>query len=205
MVVRMELSRQSLGTCLLFLTQGKGGGSSIDSGEQVNLQKSSITFSPNVNSDLKRDMKDIFGIQSCNSHDKYLDLPTLVGRNKRKAFEEIREKVWSRIMKGLRWRVGVEKLLKMNAMPCHAMFWCPDSLKVTSSWNSRIHAGLFLTPLSLLQQIRSAGLPFLQAIFQFEMAELLALREGLLLAKHHNLIINNTEVDAAYVGIFVEL
>ncbi|KAK1554997.1 hypothetical protein Q3G72_020206 [Acer saccharum] len=67
------------------------------SGQQVNLQKSRITFSPNVPQDTRREIQGFFQIADCNTHDKYLGLPTLVGRNKRKTFNEIKERVWKKV------------------------------------------------------------------------------------------------------------
>ncbi|KAI9160304.1 hypothetical protein LWI28_006978 [Acer negundo] len=67
------------------------------SGQQVNLQKSSITFSPNVTNELRMDIQNSLGISDHYSHDCYLGLLTLVGRNRTKTFQDIKDKVWRRV------------------------------------------------------------------------------------------------------------
>ncbi|KAK3226087.1 hypothetical protein Dsin_005949 [Dipteronia sinensis] len=67
------------------------------SGQQENLQKSKITFSPNVLTDVMRDIQEIFDIEDCNTKDNYLGLPTLIGRNERLTFNEIKEHVLNRV------------------------------------------------------------------------------------------------------------
>lgn len=81
---------------------------------------------------LKENIKAIFCIPPGNSYDKYLGLPTLIGRNKRQAFQEIREKVWKRLRS---WKCnlfsfgGKEILIKAvaQAIPTYLMsiFWLP--------------------------------------------------------------------------------
>ncbi|KAK3197915.1 hypothetical protein Dsin_021330 [Dipteronia sinensis] len=67
------------------------------SGQIVNLQKSNITFSPNVCREIITNIQAVFGVGDANTHDKYLGLPTLVGRNKKKTFNEIKDRIWRRI------------------------------------------------------------------------------------------------------------
>ncbi|KAL5759510.1 hypothetical protein ACOSQ2_018348 [Xanthoceras sorbifolium] len=52
------------------------------SGQLVNLQKTSVTFSPNVVDGLRGDILVELGLNVCNSHDRYLGLPTLRVWNK---------------------------------------------------------------------------------------------------------------------------
>lgn len=49
------------------------------SGQKVNLEKSTIIFSPNV----EPRCKNILGLTVMQSHDKYLGFPTIVGHNKK--------------------------------------------------------------------------------------------------------------------------
>ncbi|KAL5781985.1 hypothetical protein ACOSP7_007014 [Xanthoceras sorbifolium] len=63
------------------------------SGQQVNLQKSNITFSPNVKRNLSASILNCLNLENAQSHDKYLGLPTLVGKNKRRTFCDIKERV----------------------------------------------------------------------------------------------------------------
>ncbi|KAL5754457.1 hypothetical protein ACOSP7_022677 [Xanthoceras sorbifolium] len=53
------------------------------SGQVVNLQKSSLTFSPNVVQEVRREVQSLLELKDIQTHDKYLGLPYLVGRNKR--------------------------------------------------------------------------------------------------------------------------
>ena len=60
----------------------------------VNFEKSCINFSPNNSENVKRQTLASFGLKSGRAHDKYLGLPTIVGRNKRRVFGDIKDKVW---------------------------------------------------------------------------------------------------------------
>lgn len=51
-----------------------------------NLEKSAITFGPNLEPALHGIIKFILPIPVVPFHEKYLDLPTMVGRNKRQIF-----------------------------------------------------------------------------------------------------------------------
>ncbi|KAK3211775.1 hypothetical protein Dsin_016481 [Dipteronia sinensis] len=96
------------------------------SGQQVNLQKSQITFSPNVDDLSRNEIQRLFEVNACNTHDKYLGLPSIVGRNKRVLFNDINERVWKK-MKG--WKDsyfsfgGKEVLIKVvaQAIPSYSM------------------------------------------------------------------------------------
>ncbi|KAK0577042.1 hypothetical protein LWI29_027074 [Acer saccharum] len=105
------------------------------SGQQLNFQKSMVTFSPSVDSQLREDLVSILGINLGNTHDKYLGLPSLIGRNKPVLFNEIRERLWKRI-RGWKSNLfsfgGKEILIKVvaQAVPSYAMsiFRLPSSL-----------------------------------------------------------------------------
>ncbi|KAK2655354.1 hypothetical protein Ddye_008406 [Dipteronia dyeriana] len=49
------------------------------SGQQINLQKSKITFSQNVDDKTMANIQSLLGIVDCISQDKYLGLPSMVG------------------------------------------------------------------------------------------------------------------------------
>ncbi|KAI9198112.1 hypothetical protein LWI28_010383 [Acer negundo] len=121
------------------------------SGQQVNIQKSMATFSPNVEQAVKLDILNFLGIGVHNTQDKYLGLPTMVGRNKRSLFNNINERLWKKIrsQKGDQFSFdGKEVLIKAVAqvIPSYAMsiFKLPSSLckKMTTMiskfwWGSR--------------------------------------------------------------------
>ncbi|KAK3198111.1 hypothetical protein Dsin_021526 [Dipteronia sinensis] len=96
------------------------------SGQQVNLQKSCITFCPNVAMDVRRDIQQIFEIKDHNTHDKYLGLPSFVVRNKRRIFNDIKELVWKKV-RGWKGNLfsfdGKEVLIKAvaQAIPSYSM------------------------------------------------------------------------------------
>lgn len=88
------------------------------SGQMINFSKSAISYSPNVSSELQEEIMICLGLNTSLSHDKYLCLPTLVGRNERSTFNSIKEKFWKKLQ---RWRGklfstgGKEVLLKAVA------------------------------------------------------------------------------------------
>ena len=63
------------------------------SGQKVNYEKSAITFSASTSRDEREHLGNLMGMNIVVCHEKYLGLPTVVGRNKRKVFRQIREKV----------------------------------------------------------------------------------------------------------------
>ena len=74
-------------------------------GQQLNRAKTSLFFSSNTNPSVQEEIKQRFGAQVIRQHEKYLDLPSLVGRKRRNTFNDIKEKL---VKKLARWK---EKLL----------------------------------------------------------------------------------------------
>ena len=75
------------------------------SGQQLNRTKTSLFFSSNTSKDVQEEIKTRFGAQIIKQHEKYLGLPSLIGRNKRTTFNAIKEKL-GKVLVG--WK---EKLL----------------------------------------------------------------------------------------------
>ncbi|KAK3221485.1 hypothetical protein Dsin_008510 [Dipteronia sinensis] len=104
-------------------------------GKKINLNKSIITFSPKVSAAVRTEIQRLLEIKVCNSHDKYLCLPTMVGRNKRKLFNEVKERVGNKL-RGWNGKLfslgGKEVLIKavVQAVPTYSMsmFRLPSSL-----------------------------------------------------------------------------
>ena len=104
-------------------------------GQKINRDKMSLFFSKNTRADIQNGVKDIFGAQIVQQHEKYLGLPPMVGREKKKAFNRIKNQVSRKIA---RWKgkflsnVGREVLKKAvaQATPTYTMncFKLPDSL-----------------------------------------------------------------------------
>ncbi|GJU81545.1 reverse transcriptase domain-containing protein [Tanacetum coccineum] len=63
------------------------------SGQVVNYDKSEISFSPNVTHDTRTRVLNILGVREGTHQNKYLGLPTIVGRSKKVIFQAIRDKI----------------------------------------------------------------------------------------------------------------
>ena len=68
-----------------------------DSGQKLNKKKTSLFFSKNTNREVQKQIKENFGAQIVQHHEKYLGLPPLVGKSKRKAFNHIKDQVGRKI------------------------------------------------------------------------------------------------------------
>ncbi|KAL0006736.1 hypothetical protein SO802_008238 [Lithocarpus litseifolius] len=105
------------------------------SGQKLNKEKTSLYFSKNTDRGVQEQVKQKFGAEIICHHEKYLGLPPLVGRGKRKAFNRIKDQVGRKIA---RWKgkllsnAGREVLIKAvaQATPTYTMsvFKLPDSL-----------------------------------------------------------------------------
>ena len=105
------------------------------SGQQLNRAKTSLFSSSNTSREVQEEIKNRFGAQIIKQHEKYLGLPSLVGKNKRLTFNAIKEKL-GKVLAGwkekLLFKAGKEVLIKVVAqailtytMSC---FKLPDSL-----------------------------------------------------------------------------
>ena len=105
------------------------------SGQSVNFQKSGVFFSSNVRLDKQRELIDILGVTKALEDSKYLGLPSLVGRSKKKVFGFIKDRVWQRIQgwKGKPISRGGKLVLIKNVVQsipayCMSCFMLPVSL-----------------------------------------------------------------------------
>ena len=64
-----------------------------DSGQKLNKEKTSLFFSKNTHRETQEYVQRRFGAQIIHHHEKYLGLPPLIGRGKRKAFNRIKDQV----------------------------------------------------------------------------------------------------------------
>jgi ribonuclease HI/ribosomal protein L37AE/L43A len=107
----------------------------VASGQKMNASKTAIFFSKNTPPVEKENILEFAGIPATNKYDKYLGLPSLVGRSRTKAFRGIVERVKKRLQD---WKIrflsqaGKEILLKavIQAIPsyCMSVFLFPKSL-----------------------------------------------------------------------------
>ena len=66
-------------------------------GQQVNSQKTSLSFSPNTPKEIQEYVKQRFGANIIRQYEKYLGLPSLMGRNKRNTFQQLKERVANKL------------------------------------------------------------------------------------------------------------
>lgn len=105
------------------------------SGQVINYEKSSLTYSQNVNEDLRSWMGNILGIRNQGVSGNYLGLPSLVGRNKKEILGYIKRRMTTRMRS---WnnkfltKAGNEIMLKsvIQSIPTYAMgvFLLPKGL-----------------------------------------------------------------------------
>ena len=88
------------------------------SGQQLNRAKTSLFFSRNTLYEIQEEIKERFGAQVIKQHEKYLGLLSLVGKNKRSTFNEIKEKLCKKLAgwkEKLLSKAGKEVLIKVVA------------------------------------------------------------------------------------------
>lgn len=67
------------------------------SGQEINYQKSAVFFSANVRRDKQQEIMEILGVNNELRDNKYLGLPSLIGRSKKSVFNFVKEKIWSKV------------------------------------------------------------------------------------------------------------
>ncbi|PON88896.1 hypothetical protein TorRG33x02_152790, partial [Trema orientale] len=88
--------------------------------------KSAIIFSPNVCSSDRLSLIQILRLPDVVSHDTYLGIPTVVGRNTKTTFAQIKEQVWKHTYgwRGSLFSMGGRKVLiksVLQAIPSYVM------------------------------------------------------------------------------------
>ena len=92
----------------------------------INLDKSQLLCSRN-GSDIKvNELVHLLGFKAVESYDKYLGLPTIVGKSKNQVFNFVKEPVWKKLKgwkENVLSRVGREVLMKLvaQAIPSYIM------------------------------------------------------------------------------------
>ena len=101
-------------------------------GQQLNRAKTLLYFSSNTARENQEEIKARFGAQVIKQHEKYLGLPSLVGRNKKNSFKEKLAKKLAGWREKLLSKAGKEILIKVvaQAIPTYTMscFKIPNSL-----------------------------------------------------------------------------
>ena len=105
------------------------------SGQRINRDKTQLFFSSNTNQQVRNSIQGRLGVAVSHQFDKYLGLPSFVGRGKKQSFSNIRERIWQKIQgwkEQLLSQAGREVLIKsiLQAMPTYSMncFKLPRSL-----------------------------------------------------------------------------
>ena len=86
--------------------------------QQLNRAKTSLFFSRNTPSAIQEEIKQRFGAQVIKQHEKYLGLPSLVEKNKKNTFNEIKEKLRKKLVgwkEKMLSKAGKEILIKAVA------------------------------------------------------------------------------------------
>ena len=106
-----------------------------ESGQKLSRDKTSLFFSKNTSGEIQSFVKEMFGAQIVQQHERYMGLQPMVGKGKKKAFNRIKDQVGRKIAgwKGkLLSNAGREILIKAvaQATPTYTMncFKLPDSL-----------------------------------------------------------------------------
>ena len=66
-------------------------------GQQVNGLKTNLFFVKLVYDNTKNELKNFLGVPKIKEYEKYLRLPTVVGRNKKESLNYIKERLWSKL------------------------------------------------------------------------------------------------------------
>ena len=96
------------------------------SGQKVNRSKTSLFFSKCTSAELKHDIKVALSVPEIIQYERYLGLPSFVGKWKKASFSYIKERVWRKLQgwEGkLLFQAGREVLLKavIQAIPTYTM------------------------------------------------------------------------------------
>ena len=67
------------------------------SGQQINRSKTTIFFSKSTSDDRRHTIKELLGVPEIREYERYLGLPSFVGKKKKASFEYIKERVWRKL------------------------------------------------------------------------------------------------------------
>ena len=105
------------------------------SGQQLNREKTTLFFSKNTDIEIQDSIKDLLGVLEIKQYEKYLGLPSFVGKRKKASLAYIKDRIWSKLQgwkEKLLSRAGREVLLKavIQAIPAYFMscFKLPNTL-----------------------------------------------------------------------------
>lgn len=73
-------------------------------GQKVNLSKTEVVFSKSVERNPWQEIIDILGVKEIDKQEKYLGLPTVLGRSKKATFANIKVRIW-KMLQGFRNKI----------------------------------------------------------------------------------------------------
>ncbi|XP_074302679.1 uncharacterized protein LOC141634383 [Silene latifolia] len=96
------------------------------SGRKINYSKSEVVFSKKVSTNVRINLVAALGVREVERHEKYLGIPTIIGRSKKAVFSCLKERVWKKVQgwkKKLLSKPGKEVLIKAvaQAIPTYMM------------------------------------------------------------------------------------
>ena len=96
------------------------------SDQQINRARTTLFFSKSTSADMQNRIKDMVGVTVVQQYEKYLGLPSLVGRNKKESFTHIKQQIWMKLHgweSKLLSQAGSEILIKVvaQALPTYTM------------------------------------------------------------------------------------
>ncbi|XP_021716616.1 uncharacterized protein LOC110684467 [Chenopodium quinoa] len=142
------------------------------SGQMLNLQKSFVRFSPNVQEDYRESLANSLQLKSLPSLGTYLGLPVDMGRSKRTPYQPLVDKITSRLMSFASLHLSpAAKLVVINSVLIASLNHILSVFKIPSSISDRINnlfvrfwwktgnhsKGLALTPPSVLFTPKGLG------------------------------------------------
>lgn len=89
-------------------------------GQQINMTKTSMCFSPNTLVEVKGGILGLWNAERAMVHDKYLALPSFISCSKRNVFNGIKDRVWKKLQgwkKKTMSKAGKEILIKVFCNP----------------------------------------------------------------------------------------
>ena len=96
------------------------------SGQKINREKTALFFNKAVIEANRQIIKGILGVHEIDHYEKYLGLPSLIGRGKKASFNYLKERAWRKLQgwEGkLLSQVGRKVLIKavIQAIPTYVM------------------------------------------------------------------------------------
>ena len=95
-------------------------------GQKINRDKTALFFSKSVTEANRQIIKGVLGVREIKHYEKYLGLPSLIGKGKKASFNYIKERIWRKLQgwEGkLLSQAGREVLIKalIQAIPSYTM------------------------------------------------------------------------------------